>query len=155
MSQQYTPGPNLLSNILEGAPATLTDAPAVAPEMTLQERLRKYSPTSGYARYTAMAADRIDELTQMGLAQQSQISRLKAILEERNYKVHALTVENEHHRVNEDLLLQRSAQLNKECRIWEADCTGLEKQLIAAEAELYDIAERNLIQTIIHYFRSK
>lgn len=144
---QFAPGPNL--------PDASNDAPKkrMPPaDMPLPERLRLYSPTSGYARYTAMAADRIDELNAISAALQSENSRLKRILEERNYKVLSLTIANEHHQVNEEKLLARMVEQN---RTWEEDYSALEKRLMDADAELEAALGRNLVQTIIHWFKAR
>lgn len=153
MNQQYTPGPNLLlaDSVVEEAPPKKRMPPA---DMPLPERLRLYSPTSGYARYTTMAADRIDELNGICAAQQSSISRLKRILEERNYRVHALTIANEHHQANEAKLLESIASWGKTYRDLDEDYQNLMKDAYAMQEEL-DASKRGLFQTIIHYFWSK
>lgn len=144
---EFAPGPNLTF--------PLAEPPAPIKEMSLQDRLRKYSPTSGYARYTAMAANRIDELTAMGAAQQAQISRLKRILEERNYTVHALTVENEHHKVNETKLQELIIKQRQAIMEFGTGHKATVARAEAAEAKLNAAMERGLFATIIHYFRNK
>lgn len=144
----FLPGPNLrIANNDSGMTAVLDELPPVQkrkqapPDMPLSERLRQYSPTSGYARYTAMAADRIDDLTALNNRQGSEISRLKRILEERNSKVYALTIENEHRQVNETKLMMELLEASNRAK--------------DAEFELEQASRRGLLATIYHYFRSK
>lgn len=158
MTFEYAPGPALrVANNDSGMSITtdLLDDLKVQREMTLQERLRKYSATSGYARYTSMAADRIDELTAVGVAQQATISRLKAILEERNYKVLTLTTENEHHKVNEKQLQELIIAQRQDTHKLEDRYDQLYHRCRSAEGQLEAARERGLFATILHYFRSK
>lgn len=81
--------------------------PAPLPEnATLQDRLRRYSPINGYARYCAMAADKIDE-------QEKTIQTQRNLNFDLQHKVQALTIEVEQRLVTERNLLTSISTLNR------------------------------------------
>ena len=81
--------------------------PAPLPEnATLQDRLRRYSPVNGYAKYCAMAADKIDE-------QQKELQASRNLAMELNEKLKAARIEVEHLQRANDQLMRTNATLNR------------------------------------------
>lgn len=118
--------------------------PAPLPEnATLQDRLRRYSPTNGYARYTNMAADQIDKLERDN-------SRLRGILLERNTKVHALTVENELRQRNEDSLSRANRRLHNVTMQYSKELEEAMQRALSAEGQLNSIRRRGYFTNLFH-----
>lgn len=123
--------------------------PAPLPEnATLQDRLRRYSPVNGYARYCAMAADKIDQL-------EKELQASRNLNCDLNNQVTALKIANESLEADQATMLRVSAALNRIVLQSSNDAQKQASRAIEANAKLHQIRERGFWTRIYHAFKGE
>lgn len=123
--------------------------PAPLPEnATLQDRLRRYSPVNGYARYCAMAADKIDE-------QEKELKASRNMNFDLNNQVLALTIAIERLEHDNALIKRAWTALNNLYLQSSQDCQHQAARAIAANAKLHQIRSRGFWSRIYHAFKGE
>jgi exonuclease VII large subunit len=116
--------------------------PAPLPEnATLQDRLRRYSPINGYAKYCAMAADKIDE-------QAKELHACRNLNMELNTQVTAYRIENEKLHEANTYLLRQVASLSRLNDQAMADRMSRGDDLIKVESQLSSLRNAGLFTRI-------